>query len=241
MVNDAGSKAVTAANPQPRRASPRKPRQPRAGVPLWLRAARWLWAWFSRQSPKVRLRLVVAALVAAVTLPIWMLNLAVAFFGQTVVFPLSPFFLREKVQGLLTYAVHRPLCLAFDHPEMGPVVAQAEQRHRLPRGLLAAIIQVESGGKPHRISPAGAMGPGQLMPGTARMLGVADPFDTAQNVDGAARLLASHLQRYRRRLRLAVAAYHAGPGAVRGHVPQNGQTPGYVARVMREYTAIRNK
>lgn len=188
----------------------------------------------------MRFRLVLAAFIAAVTFPIWLLNLAVAFFGNSVVFPLSPFFLREKVLALTTYAAHRPLCLAFPHPEMAPLVAQAEARHRLPRGLLAAVVQVESGGKPHRISRAGAMGPGQLMPDTARMLKVSDPFDSAENVDGAARLLASHISRYRR-LRLAIAAYHAGPGSVRGHVPQNGQTPGYVAKVMRNYTANRNR
>jgi soluble lytic murein transglycosylase-like protein len=188
----------------------------------------------------VRFRLVLAAFIAAITFPIWLLNLAVAFFGNSVVFPLSPFFLREKLMALTTYAAHRPLCVWREHPEMAPLVARAEARHRLPRGLLAAVIQVESGGRPHRISAAGAMGPGQLMPGTARMLGVGDPFDSAANVDGAARLLAGHVARFRR-LRLAIAAYHAGPGAVRGHVPQNGQTPGYVARVMRGYTAIRNR
>ena len=83
------------------------------------------------------------------------------------------------------------------------------------------------------------MGLGQLMPDTARMLGVSDPFDTEDNIDGAARLMASHLARYRRRLPLAIAAYHAGPGAVRGRVPQNGQTPGYVAKVMRTYDGLR--
>ena len=83
------------------------------------------------------------------------------------------------------------------------------------------------------------MGLGQLMPDTARMLGVSDPFDTEANIDGAARLMASHLARYRRRLPLAIAAYHAGPGAVRGRVPQNGQTPGYVAKVMRTYDDLR--
>lgn len=205
-----------------------------------MRATRWLWAWYWRQTPRVQRRVALATFIAGITLPLWALNLAIAFFGQTVVFPLSPFFLKEKVQSLATYAAHRPFCMAFGHPEMAPVVASAEARHRLPRGLLAAVVQVESAGKPHRISPAGAMGPGQLMPSTARMLGVSDPFDTAQNVDGAARLLAGHMQRYRR-VRLALAAYHAGPGAVRGHVPQNGQTPGYVAKVMRTYTSIRNK
>ena len=76
------------------------------------------------------------------------------------------------------------------------------------------------------------------MPGTARQLGVSDPFDSEENIDGAARLLGSHLARFRS-VRLAVAAYNAGPGAVRGRVPDNGQTPVYVERVMAAHAANR--
>jgi soluble lytic murein transglycosylase-like protein len=138
----------------------------------------------------------------------------------------------------MSYAAHRPLCALIGHPETADLVARAEVREKLPRGLLAAVIQTESGGRPHRISPTGAMGPGQLMPGTARMLGVSDPFDSEANIDGAARLLADHLARFGK-IRLAVAAYNAGPGAVRGRVPDNGETPGYVAKVMETYRELR--
>jgi hypothetical protein len=192
-----------------------------------------------RLGKKGRRRLLVAKVVLAVTAPIWLLNSAVAFFGHTVVFPLSPFFLREKLRALVTYAAHRPFCLGREHPEIGPLIESAEVRHHLPRGLLAAVIEVESGGQPHRISSAGAMGPTQLMPDTARRLGVSDPFDTTTAVDGAARLLSQHLVRFHK-LRLAIAAYNAGPAAVMGGVvPNNGQTPGYVVRVMRAYQARR--
>jgi soluble lytic murein transglycosylase-like protein len=167
------------------------------------------------------------------------LNVAVAVLGRSVVFPLSPFFLREKLSALASYARHRASCTAHDPDETDQIVKRAELRHRLPRGLLAAVVHVESRGFAHRISAAGAMGPGQLMPDTAKDLGVADPFDTAENVDGAARLLSGHLGRYHHNLRLAVAAYHAGAGAVRGHVPNNGQTPGYVTKVMHAYAALR--
>jgi soluble lytic murein transglycosylase-like protein len=170
--------------------------------------------------------------------PVWLLNLAVAFFGHSVVFPLSPYFLKEKLSALGSYAAHRPFCLLFDHPEIDPIVAKSETRNRLPRGLLAAVVQVESGGRPHRISSAGAMGPAQLMPSTARRLGVRDPFDTTMAIDAAGRLLADHMARFRN-IRLAVAAYNAGPGAVNGRVPQNGQTPAYVAKVMAAYAARR--
>ncbi|HEY0713052.1 MAG TPA: lytic transglycosylase domain-containing protein [Polyangia bacterium] len=196
----------------------------------WFRPGRWLL--HMHRKTGWRIKAVMAALV--LLSPIWLLNAAVAYFGNSIVFPLSPYFLREKAAALMTYFAHRPGCLFTGHPETAAVVARIENRHRLPRGLLAALVHVESNGRPHRISYAGAMGPGQLMPGTARELGVADPFDTADNLDGAARLLRSHLTRFGS-TRLAVAAYNAGPGAVRGRVPNNGQTPAYVDRVMRAY------
>ncbi len=170
--------------------------------------------------------------------PLIALNLAVAFFGNSLVSPLSPFHLTEKWSALQAYAAHRPRCAVFGHPQVWPLVADAEARHRLPRGLLQAVIDVESEGSPHRISFAGAMGPAQLMPGTAK-LGVADPFETEQAIEGAARYLA---QLYRRTgdVALAVAAYNAGPNAVHGKVPQNGETELYVAKVMRRYQSARD-
>ena len=202
---------------------------------LW----RYLASVYRGLQPKTRRRLVVAAAITTALAPIWTLNTAVSFFGNSVVFPLSPFFLRQKLSALGSYFAHRPFCLLRSHPEIDPVIARASDRQRLPRGLLAAVVHIESGGRPHRISWAGAMGPAQLMPDTARGLGVGDPFDSEASVDGAARLLAQHLARFRR-VRLALAAYHAGPGAVRGgRVPDNGETVEYVAKVMRVYNSLR--
>jgi soluble lytic murein transglycosylase-like protein len=194
-------------------------------------------AW-RRLGAKARFRLKVLVAILLLLAPLWTLNLAVAFFGRTAVFPLSPYFVREKIAALGTYVRHWVGCTPRDHEDVDRLVKEAEIRNHLPRGLLAAVIHVESNGYAHRISSAGAMGPGQLMPETAKLLGVADPFDTAQNVDGAARLLAGHMHRFRR-VRLAIAAYHAGPGAIHGHVPENGMTPGYVARVMETYVRLR--
>jgi hypothetical protein len=165
--------------------------------------------------------------------PLLLINLTVAYAGRCVVFPLSPFFLRYKVEALEAYASHRQRCVLFDDaPLAPPLLARVEQRHRLPCGLLGAIVQVESGGKPHRISPAGAMGPLQLIPPTARALGVSDPFDPEESLDGAARYLHTQLAAFHS-IRLAAAAYNAGPGAIVGHrVPQNGQTEIYVDRVL---------
>jgi hypothetical protein len=229
-----------AASPRPKapavEADPRpaRPRTPRAVKRVTARVRPW--RALAALGKKARRRLLILKWALLLTAPVWMLNLAVAFFGHSVVFPLSPFFLREKFSALGSYAIHWPLCWLGEHPDVGPLASAAETRYRLPRGLLTAIIRVESGGHPHRISSAGAMGIAQLMPDTARRLGVTDPFDSAANVDGAARLMAQHLAHFHN-LRFAIAAYHAGPAAVRYGVPQNGITPEYVARVMRAYAA----
>lgn len=171
---------------------------------------------------------------SAAVAPLVALNVAVAFFGNSVVSPLSPFHVADKWSALEAYVAHRPRCVVFGHPQVWPLVAEAESRHGLPQGLLQAVIDVESEGLPHRISFAGAMGPAQLMPGTAKQLGVTDPFETEQAIDAAARYLAQLYQR-KGDLTLAVAAYNAGPGAVQGSVPRNGETELYVAKVMRKY------
>jgi hypothetical protein len=194
-------------------------------IPRLLRLPRW-WPWA----------------LLAILLPICLINLAVAWVGRCSVFPLSPFHLGYKVQALGAYSTHRPRC-AFspDAPLTAPMLARAEREHHLPCGLLGAIVQVESGGQPHRISPAGAMGPMQLIPPTARALGVSDPFNPEESVDGAARYLHTQVATFHS-IRLAVAAYNAGPGAVMNtgrRVPQNGQTEIYVDRVMHTLAAER--
>ncbi|MDP1825053.1 MAG: lytic transglycosylase domain-containing protein [Archangium sp.] len=171
-------------------------------------------------------------LVLVVCLPLVLLNTSVAFFGSSAVFPLSPFFVKEKWHALTSYAKHRPFCLLTGHGDLAALAAAAERKLGLPRGLMGAIVSVESGGRPHRISFAGAMGPAQLMPGTAALLDVGDPFDPAESIDAGARYLSQQLKRSGR-VDLAVAAYNAGPGAVNGRIPQNGETELYVAKVMK--------
>lgn len=173
-------------------------------------------------------------LLVVALLPLVSLNLAVSFFGESLVSPVSPFFLREKWQALTAYAAHRPGCAWSGHPDLDAVVDEAEVRHGLPRGLLHAVVEVESEGRPHRISYAGAMGPAQLTGGTAAQLGVKDPFDTRESIDGGARYLSTLLRR-KKDVRLAVAAYNAGPGAVGDQVPRIKQTEAYVAKVMSRF------
>jgi peptidoglycan DL-endopeptidase CwlO len=117
--------------------------------------------------------------------------------------------------------------------------AAATQRYGLPAGLLRAVAQAESGFDPRAVSHAGAVGLMQLMPGTARELGV-DPSDPAQAVDGAARLLRGHLDRFGS-VPLALAAYNAGPGAVQKHggIPPYSETRAYVRRVTASMEANR--
>ena len=110
--------------------------------------------------------------------------------------------------------------------------AAATSRYDLPAGLLAAVAKAESGFDTRAVSSAGAQGLMQLMPATARGLGV-DPLDPAQAVDGAARMLSRDLGRFGS-LDLAVAAYNAGAGAVQryGGVPPYAETQQYVRRVL---------
>jgi murein DD-endopeptidase MepM/ murein hydrolase activator NlpD len=99
--------------------------------------------------------------------------------------------------------------------------------------LLASLVRAESNFQPTSVSGAGAIGLTQLMPATAKSLGVADPFDPIQNLRGGAAYLAGDLQAYGR-VDLALAAYQAGKGAVRaaGGIPASSTTRGYVATIL---------
>ncbi|GAA4810467.1 transglycosylase SLT domain-containing protein [Nocardioides caeni] len=113
------------------------------------------------------------------------------------------------------------------------LINAAAARTGVPGELLAAVAKQESGFDPRAVSPAGAQGLMQLMPATARGLGVTNSFDPAQAIDGAARLLDSLLDRFGT-TELALAAYNAGPGAVSryGGIPPYAETQNYVRNIM---------
>ncbi|OIQ58551.1 soluble lytic murein transglycosylase precursor [Moorella thermoacetica] len=114
------------------------------------------------------------------------------------------------------------------------LISEVAARHGLPASLLKGVVAAESGFNPRAVSPAGAIGLMQLMPATARALGVNDPFDPAANLDGGARYLKQMLDRFQGDIRLALAAYNAGPGAVEHYrgVPPYRETRAYIDKVL---------
>jgi hypothetical protein len=115
----------------------------------------------------------------------------------------------------------------------GNLFQAAAAKHGVSADLLVAVAKQESAFNPKAVSPAGAQGIMQLMPGTARGLGVTNSFDPAQAIDGAARLLKDLLGEFGR-TELALAGYNAGPGAVKryGGIPPYAETQNYVRRIM---------
>jgi soluble lytic murein transglycosylase-like protein len=117
---------------------------------------------------------------------------------------------------------------------LSALIDQAAADQRVPRALIAAVIDAESHGDPSAISRVGAQGIMQLMPGTALRYGVVNPFDARENIAGGSAYLHDLLRRYKGNMKLAVAAYNAGPGAVdAAHgIPAFAETRAYVARVI---------
>ena len=109
---------------------------------------------------------------------------------------------------------------------------QAADKYGLPRWLVRSVMKAESGFQPQAVSPKGAIGLMQLMPGTAQTLG-ADPKNPAQNADAGARYLRDLLAKYDGALWHALAAYNAGPGAVSkyGGIPPYSDTIRYINRI----------
>ena len=121
--------------------------------------------------------------------------------------------------------------------DLRQLATDTARRHGVDPALVLAVAGVESAFEPKAVSSKGAQGLMQLMPGTAKDLGVADPMDPAANLDGGTRYLRDLIARYDGDLTKALAAYNAGPGAVARHqgVPPYKETREYVQKVLRRY------
>lgn len=125
-----------------------------------------------------------------------------------------------------------------DHQPFAEQIKQAAEDYDLPTALLHAVIRHESNYDPAALSPKGAAGLMQLMPDTARELGVENVWDPEANIQGGARYLKGLMTRFDQDMSLALAAYNAGPGAVIKNglmIPPYAETQRYVPRVLDEY------
>ncbi len=125
----------------------------------------------------------------------------------------------------------------FSPQDIDSAIDQAASRHNVDPNLVRAVIKVESNFNPNAVSRKGAMGLMQLMPQTARQLNVANPFDPQQNVDAGVRHLKQLMENYGGDVKLTLAAYNAGQGAVArsAGVPHFAETRNYVNRITQLY------
>jgi len=124
--------------------------------------------------------------------------------------------------------------------ELEPFIQEAARLHQLPPTLIRAVIQVESNFYPGAVSPKGAMGVMQLMPGTANFLGVREPFNPRENILGGCRYLRMLLDLFGGNLPLALASYNAGFQRVIDcgyQIPPIKETQDFVTRIMGRYVA----
>lgn len=130
-----------------------------------------------------------------------------------------------------------PARSGFTQREIDAAIDQAASRHNVDPNLVRALVKVESNFNPNAISRKGAMGLMQLMPQTARQLNLKNPFDPQQNIDAGVRHLKQLLDSYNGDVRLSLAAYNAGSGAVsrsRG-IPRYSETQNYVRKITNLY------
>lgn len=125
-------------------------------------------------------------------------------------------------------------CQALGKSDVDQLIEGASKKHGVDVDLLRSVMRQESAFKPCAVSVAGAMGLMQIMPGTAEMLKLDDPFDPQKNVDAGASFLKMMLDRYQGNVTLALGAYNAGPGSVdkAGGVPPIAETMQYITNIL---------
>ncbi|MGD9950846.1 MAG: lytic transglycosylase domain-containing protein, partial [Desulfobulbus sp.] len=139
-------------------------------------------------------------------------------------------------------AINRPVARSKNDSSpqtINAFIQTAATEHGVDPLLIKAIIKAESNFDPTAVSPKGAQGLMQLMPATAKDLQVADPFDPQDNITGGTKYLRSLLDNYGWDLEMSIAAYNAGPGRVKGRIPNILETRMYIAKVLDNYQAYR--
>jgi len=172
--------------------------------------------------------------------PVPSANAAAMRAAQSAAAEVSEFLGRESNQS----ATAKIVAANFRGPVASPLdidaaIDEAAARHNVDPNLVRAVVKVESNFNPNAVSRKGAMGLMQLMPSTARQLKVKNPFDPEQNVDAGVRHLKQLLENYGGDIKLTLAAYNAGAGAVArsSGVPHYAETQNYVRRITNLYNA----
>jgi hypothetical protein len=146
-------------------------------------------------------------------------------------------YLDGQKRGNPAQSSYQRLNVGFTQADIDAAINEAAERHNVDPNLVRSVIKVESNFNPNAVSRKGAMGLMQLMPATARSLNVSNPFDPQQNVEAGVRHLRKLLDSYGGDVRLSLAAYNAGAGAVArsAGVPRFGETRKYVRRITELY------
>lgn len=142
-------------------------------------------------------------------------------------------------EQLINAIAHYEPLETMNSSDFDNIIKLAAETHNVPEKLISSVIKQESNFNPSARSSAGASGLMQLMPGTAKYLGVANIFDPEQNVMGGAKYLRQMLDQFNGDTEIALAAYNAGPGAVKkyGGIPPYKETQNYVQKVLNYYQA----
>ena len=148
-----------------------------------------------------------------------------------------------EVQGQITAQPELREYAKVTKPQLLSMISKISNKHGVDEKLVKALIKQESGFNPNAKSHCGAMGLMQLMPGTAKTLGVKNAFNPVQNVDGGVRHLKWLLSKYNGNVILALAAYNAGSGAVDKYsgVPPYKETQNYVKSILKNYLSEKAK